>query len=88
MRSSASLTVGLQGSCQHLDALVSDGISGRQVRRQWSPSGGEAGRRGAGRGGGSFWGIGFSLSVEGQIAMANPILVLHLVSTSTSYLTH
>lgn len=59
-----SLTVCLQGSCQHLNTLVSDGISGSEVRGQRTPSRSEAGRHGAGGGGGTFRGIGFALSVK------------------------
>lgn len=58
-----SLTVCAQGGCQHLDALVSDGHSGSILRGQRTPRT-EAGRHGAGRGGGSFRGIAFSLSAE------------------------
>ena len=59
-----SLTVCAEGSSQHLNALVSDRVSGREVRGQWTPSRAEAGRHGAGRGGGSFRGFSFALSGE------------------------
>lgn len=58
------LTVCAQGSCQHLNTLVSDGISGSKVRGQWTPSRSEAGRHGAGWGGGSFSGISFAFSAR------------------------
>lgn len=54
------LTVGAQGSGQHPDALVPDGVSGGQLGAQRS-AGGEAGRHGAGRGGRGFRGVDFSL---------------------------
>lgn len=61
---SLSLTVCAQGSRQHLDALVSDGVSGRQVGRQRAPGRAEAGGHGASRGGGGFRAFGFSSSAE------------------------
>lgn len=64
MTCNLSLTVCAQGGCQHLNALVSDGVSGSEVRGQWTPGRTEAGRHGAGRGGGRFRGVGFALSAE------------------------
>lgn len=57
-----SLTICAQGSCQHLDALVPDGVSSSQVRGQWAPRRTEAGGHGAGGGGGSFRRLNLSFS--------------------------
>lgn len=67
-----SLTVSAQGSCQHLDALVSDGVSGSEVRGQWTPGRRKAGRHGAGWGGGGFRGISFSLPVKKKEKRKDP----------------
>lgn len=56
------LTVCAQGGRQHLDALVSDGLSSGEVRGQRPPGRAEAGRHGAGRGGGGLGGLTFALS--------------------------
>lgn len=50
------LTVGAQGSCQHFNTLVSDGLPGGEMRGQQTPGG-----CGAGWGGGGFGGVGFGL---------------------------
>lgn len=57
-RCHGSLTVGAQGGRQHLNALVSDGVSGGEVGGQGTPGG-----HGAGWGGGAFGGVGFGLPV-------------------------
>lgn len=54
-----ALTVGAQGGCQHFNALVSDGLPGGELGGQQTPGG-----CGAGRGGGTFGGVGFGLPVR------------------------
>lgn len=56
-----SLTVGAQGGRQHLNALVSDGVPGGEVRGQRTPGG-----HGAGGGGGGSGGVGFGLPGKEQ----------------------
>lgn len=74
-----SLTVGAQGGRQHLDALVSDGVSGGEVGGQRTPRG-----HGAGWGGGAFGGVGFGLpATEKTVVILMNLLPTGAVSFRT-----